>query len=44
VELVVRLEGTFNVELKPEDLQDVRFKTIAGIAGIIEEKTGGSKA
>lgn len=37
IELITAIESNFKIELKQEDLSDARFKTIKGIAEIIEE-------
>ncbi len=37
IELITAIESNFKIELKQEDLSDARFRTIKGIAEIIEE-------
>ena len=43
VELISEIESTFNFELKAEDIQDQRFRTIQGLAEIIEARLNDSK-
>lgn len=37
IELITAIESNFKIELRQEDLSDARFRTIRGIAGIIED-------
>ncbi len=37
IELVTAIESAFKIELRQEDLADPRFRTIRGVAEIIEE-------
>jgi len=37
IELIEEIETVFNITLKPEHMQDTRFRTIKGLAEIIEE-------
>ena len=38
IDLITQIESTFNLELKAEDMQDIRFRTISGMAEIIEQR------
>lgn len=40
VELVAEIESGFAIELTPQDLEDSRFRTIQGLAEIIDERVG----
>lgn len=38
MQFIVAIEENFNVELTPEDTQSEQFRTLGGIAEIIDEK------
>jgi acyl carrier protein len=40
IELITGIESEFNIELRPQDMQDKRFRSIKGLAQIIEEAKG----
>ena len=42
IDLITSIESQFKVELKPDNMQDIRFRTVKGLAEIIEENREGS--